>query len=90
MRTGRFSFAVRLPAATASGKIGNIRSCTSSALCFCAALLRNEGPSKAGKALLPDAEAAEDFAEDLFRVGMADDLADSGERGAHFLGDELG
>jgi hypothetical protein len=47
-------------------------------------------PRKARMALLPDAEAAEDLAENLFRFGMADDLSDSAERGAQLLGDELG
>jgi len=37
----------------------------------------------------PDAEAAEDDAEQLFGVGFADDFADGIEGGAEFFGDEF-
>jgi len=40
--------------------------------------------------LFADAEAAEDFAEDVFGVGVADDAAEEVQRGAEFDGGEFG
>ena len=44
----------------------------------------------AGKFLFSDAEAAEDFAEDVFGVGVADDAAQKIQSGAKLYGGEFG